>query len=360
LIELLVVIGMILVLATLALLVAPRVGERQRTATGAAQLQGTLFAAKQRAYRDRLVRGVRLLPNTASPAAVPGPGPAAVTPTDMTGIHPGMLLLIDHGRPGQEAVTVQETLPPGSPAPAGFATAFTRPHPPGFRITAVRATELKYLEQPDNFTAGWVSGSADGAGPTGTSTLTITFPAGTRVDLTGLVTVGQDYLYLRGGTEVHRILGVTAPRPAGPPPGQTTCTVTVTPLASPVPDGSQVGYWIERAPRPLAGEPIVNLPRDVAVDFFPTGDPRADPPYVLDVLFTPSGSVRQTGPGLGKYLYWVRNATLDSPFQGEPTLIAVYVTTGAVAAHPVNADDRGNPGPGGYYSFTRDGRDSGM
>src|SRR5262249_47275928 len=159
------------------------------------------------------------------------------------GIHPGMLLRIAHGSPDQEVVTVQDTLPPGSPTPAGFQATFTRPHPSGFRITAVRATELQYLEQPDNFTAGWVSGSADGAGPPGTSTVTITFPAGVRVDLTGLVAVGQDYLYLRGGTDVHRILGVTAPRPAGPP-GQTTCTVTVTPLAGPVPDGSQLGYWI--------------------------------------------------------------------------------------------------------------------
>src|SRR5262245_50092645 len=84
LIELLVVMTLIILLATLALLVAPRFSERQKTSMGAGQLQGWLFNAKQRAYRDRLARGVRFLPATSSAAAL-GPGPVTVTPQSTGG-----------------------------------------------------------------------------------------------------------------------------------------------------------------------------------------------------------------------------------------------------------------------------------
>jgi hypothetical protein len=376
LIELLVVMTLIILLATLAVLVAPRFSERQKTSMGAGQVQGWLFNAKQRAYRDKMIRGVRFLPFTTSQTPVGGAGLATVQPADppgmpagsgMNGIHAGSVIAVDVNQ-NPELVTVLAILP--GPPPQ-FTATFTKAHAVGFSITPGRATDLEYTEQPDNFTAGYISGSVDNPSATPpSSTLTITFPAGTSIDLTQIVGPG-DILFLRGGTEAHLVLNVPTPQPNTNPP---TGTITVTQLLSPIPPPpppSQVDYWIARGPRPLASEPILSLPQDIVVDFFPNTSPQRPvaqwaagqlaPPYVYDVLFTPTGPVQQRGAApMGKYVYWVRDASLDTPFQGEPTLISVYTNTGGIAAHPVSADDAGAVLNGSYYFFTQDGRSSGM
>ena len=60
LIELLVVIGLIAFMATLALAIAPGFSDSQKAAYAASKLQGWLAIAKQRAYRDKIISGVRL------------------------------------------------------------------------------------------------------------------------------------------------------------------------------------------------------------------------------------------------------------------------------------------------------------
>jgi prepilin-type N-terminal cleavage/methylation domain-containing protein len=60
LIELLVVIGIVLVLAAIAVFVLPSLMGNQRGSEGASQLQGWLLIAKQRALRDQAPRGIRL------------------------------------------------------------------------------------------------------------------------------------------------------------------------------------------------------------------------------------------------------------------------------------------------------------
>src|SRR5256885_10419789 len=66
LIELLVVIFIILVLASLALLLTPRMAEDQRVTRGADQVSGWLLIAKQRSFRDQVPRGVRLIPDASN------------------------------------------------------------------------------------------------------------------------------------------------------------------------------------------------------------------------------------------------------------------------------------------------------
>src|SRR4029434_3462926 len=60
-IELLVVIGIIIVMASMLILISPRFAEDQRTTRGADHVQGWMFIAKQRAFRDQQPRGVRLV-----------------------------------------------------------------------------------------------------------------------------------------------------------------------------------------------------------------------------------------------------------------------------------------------------------
>jgi hypothetical protein len=179
-----------------------------------------------------------------------------------------------------------------------------------------------------------------------------------------MVFPGPAYLYLRGGTESHLIQSATFTNAT--PPGNPSATATLmlaTPLLSDIPSPSKIDYWIELAPQPLTSEPLLTLPKDIVVDFYPLGlapGGSQNPSSVTDVLFTPNGTVRQNGSALGKFVYWVHDASLDTVFQGQPTLISVYTNTGGIAAHPVSADEAGTVLNGSYYYFTQDARSSGM
>jgi prepilin-type N-terminal cleavage/methylation domain-containing protein len=70
LVELIVVISLIIVLATIAILFLPTLSQRQRATDGAVQLQGWLNIAKQRALRDQTPTGIRLLANPNNPGLV--------------------------------------------------------------------------------------------------------------------------------------------------------------------------------------------------------------------------------------------------------------------------------------------------
>jgi prepilin-type N-terminal cleavage/methylation domain-containing protein len=61
LVEMLVVLSILAVMATLAVAIIPRVGERTKASRGSEIVQGTLLIAKQRALRDKQPRGVRLI-----------------------------------------------------------------------------------------------------------------------------------------------------------------------------------------------------------------------------------------------------------------------------------------------------------
>ena len=63
LVELLVVIGLLLLLVTLAVLIIPSINNAQQATQGATQLQQLMEIAKQTAMRDRAPRGWRLLPS---------------------------------------------------------------------------------------------------------------------------------------------------------------------------------------------------------------------------------------------------------------------------------------------------------
>jgi prepilin-type N-terminal cleavage/methylation domain-containing protein len=290
LVELLVVITIIAVVATLAVLIAPRFSERQRTSLGASQLQGWLFIAKNRAYRDQLNRGVRLLAGSPNPNYV---------------------------------------------------------------------TQLQYIEQPDDFTAGFVSQADNNPAP---PWVTFNFPANSAINMQTILAAapGPYYLWLSNTQEVHLI--------ASADPTLPNKIYLATPLTGAIPANSSVGYHIIRPPVPMSGESALQLPQGVAIDFSQVnGTPLSMPQTpnalqagYLDVVFTPSGSLQLSTVASGKYIFWVRDTGLDSAFQGEPALIAVYGRTGGIAAHPPNTDSAGTVLPGGYYFFTQDGYASGM
>src|SRR5438105_2599730 len=66
LVEMLVVLTLILILASITVAFMPRFQEKQKTARAADQLQGWLLIAKSLAKRDRTSTGIRLQPSRAN------------------------------------------------------------------------------------------------------------------------------------------------------------------------------------------------------------------------------------------------------------------------------------------------------
>jgi prepilin-type N-terminal cleavage/methylation domain-containing protein len=216
-------------------------------------------------------------------------------------------------------------------------------------------TDAQYIEQPDDLGGNSISALTN---PDPNLNLKI-IQFGPGTDLFNnepgnqnawLVQPG-DYLEVFGGGLMHQIQTVTAN------------TVT---LASPMPYAFSgvKQYRIIRQPVTSGDEPLT-LPNSVAIDVKTNADygnslssiTKADGTgFYIDVLFSPSGAVVAPGFPSDTINLWVRDVsdTLYTVFDREPTIIAVNVRTGLVAAHP--ADPTGAT----PYTFVNDGRASGM
>jgi prepilin-type N-terminal cleavage/methylation domain-containing protein len=372
LVELLVVIGIMAVLLALAVMIIPGVTDGQNNTRAATQLQQWIEIAKQRAARDRVPRGIRLLYNTV-PIVVPG-----AAPTDNQ------------------------------------------------FLQATRVVKLEYIEQPDPYTLGSaVVTVAPGVQKTMQSMATITptaqqvsFSNNDRTLTGGLGSQGLqpvqsgDYLELAG--VLYRIATVNGP---------TTLTLNTAVPASML-NSSTSNYRIIRQPRPIGDDPM-DMPEDIIIDVMPRyigstppakgaqwtpgpydlfssvdifGIPSTfSPDMPLDILFAPDGRVISTvGNNLAakdKIILWVRyvdpsNVDMPNGFNGfaskdisgnfnprfgnpnpgnpagipdnpanqppwgknDPTLVIIYPRTGLVTAQPVDTDWT-SP-----YTFTSSGR----
>ncbi len=106
-------------------------------------------------------------------------------------------------------------------------------------------------------------------------------------------------------------------------------------------------YRFFRQPRPLFGEPTLQLPQYVYVSVSNSLNIPANVNNENDIIFAPSGQV--INQSAGRIVLWLT----DDNNVSEPTLLTIYTLTGGVAAHPI--------APGGDpYAFTRDGNDSGQ
>lgn len=129
-------------------------------------------------------------------------------------------------------------------------------------------------------------------------------------------------------------------------------------------------YSVIRRWRPLAGEPILELPKGTCIDITknlqpPTPTPDIDSHYgrpvpiisgEVVVLFTPAaGLIDAAG---ARPAFWIRH----EENKGEPTLIYVVASNGSVGAHPVN--DELVPGMQNRkvrpFLFVEDGQGSGL
>jgi type II secretory pathway pseudopilin PulG len=324
--ELLVVMAIIIVIASMAALVAPRLRENQKTTRGAEQLQGWLFIAKQEAYRDKLPRGVRLVPDQNNPSwvreclyieqpeeyrggfiQVPSPyAPAQQNPQDKT---PWAYAFITR----QNAGPPLDLFNTGVLQPGDFLTLDVAPY------GSYRIMQVSFQNGNQGGGTQLVLGAADG------------------VTLHPLPSMGNSTL----GASINQ----------------------------------EVGFHITRQARPRAGEATLKLPKDIIVDLnqgfslFPGANynsPLLTGEFnnTLDIIFNPRGGMMginaTSGGNIGSTtILWVRDATKTYP-QGEHNLVAIYGRTGFVAAHPVNFSTPNAFNQIDPYLFVRDGKNSGM
>jgi prepilin-type N-terminal cleavage/methylation domain-containing protein len=364
LIELLVVLGIITVLATLVVAVAPRFGDRQRASRGASMLQSWLNLAKQRALRDRRPVGIRL--------------------------------------PHQDSALSATT--------------------PGYISGYV--TEVQYIELPDERIAGTIQVPFDYLPDNQVPPPKPPFPypsAATEYQFIGLkTTVPFDPTLPTAPLQAGDVISFTD-RPMANYAHRRIVSVQTPPNGSPVPVSKGIYYFyliqldqplpptsfatesylVSRKARPVVGEQVLQLPKDIAIDITNNGTPTSAPTWYrmypptantggtspFDILFSPSGQVIGTEGNLGSRIcLWVRDVSLNDPDPpagqaaifapgsqytdprklppGYNALITVYTRTGHVTSHPINPDgllpntmqipNQWNP-----FKFTQDGLTSG-
>jgi prepilin-type N-terminal cleavage/methylation domain-containing protein len=395
LVELLVVLGIMLVLMALAVvIVSSGLIDNHRLSAGSDRVSGWLLQARSKAFRDRLPRGVRFIPDAngyvREAQFIEVPEPYVPNPD---GNDQGFKLAYRYTEqdrvPGPGTYTAKEIFiiknVGSTPAEMDVAfneisagdtlkiSAFTTLH----RIVNVERRYAPYAPPLSVYYNGSVQSFpalkivlANDPFP---ATLPIQADTPKLTDLGGQYTAKSDANYLNPPF-LYTTTGFAIIRQARPMLGEQPLKFsanTMIQIAQPVSN-------LPAAPtfRPgTTSESLISMSLIPAIDQggTVTGNIQA---FNYDVLFGATGEV-QNNAGLGRVVLWmrnpdfiptsfgVRNANTDdrAAFDraGEMALITVYCKTGAVATHPVQLPVAGPTMSASHaYQFTKDGIASGL
>jgi hypothetical protein len=324
---LIVVMGIILLLASLAVAFYPDISTSERATRGASSLQGWLLIAKQRAKRDGLPTGLRFLVFTSGGFNFCNQMVYIQQPPDFA--------------VGRCTATSAPTVIP--------MTATLNVNVQGSQYTQLGAEDEFDVQNGDYF------------------------------ELYGGGYLRQIFSVSTSSTP-SSTLTMLNPQ-SWPTPGTGTSPVVApSTAANPGPN-----YRIVRQPRELPGEPVLTLPYNVAIDLNTASNVGgvagntqtfSNPPIrtslnptstynYREVVFSPAGAVIGSGnqnPYDGQIYLWVRDITVPNiapdPQQGNPTVIAVQTRSGLIGAYPV-APIKGVYNNDPFY-FTKVARSSGL
>ncbi|HEY2910598.1 MAG TPA: prepilin-type N-terminal cleavage/methylation domain-containing protein [Gemmataceae bacterium] len=325
LIELLVAMAVIVALASIALLVVPDALDNDRTTEGAAITRQTLMIAKSRAARDQAPRGVRLVvsidPNNVAKAG----NSQWVTELQYT-----------------------EKLPVYVPTNPGLGP--TDPNAPCVRFIYSFDTAGNVILAGANAPQCWI----DNLLPDDTALILAAIPPNSP-------TGGLLSLFSLGFSA--RLQGLISPPTTGSAgPGTTKLIVALDNFPTPqlgasgaiptppnpfitMPVYESFQFGITTPPRPLLGEPAVQLPGNICIDLASSGLPFGTD---FDVIFLPNGQVDPScsAGGLNQLFLWVRDYTKNGgdPIAyptavyaqgGEQQVVALKLKSGALGAFPI-------------------------
>jgi len=213
--------------------------------------------------------------------------------------------------------------------------------------------KFQYVEQPDDYVVGQIQTMGYGTPTPDTTKVVLSVSLNVDADPNNWAVQTGDYLEVLGGGTVHRII-------VDPSNGNLIALQSPLPYAI----GPTSSFRIIRSPRPT-GDELLELPDQVGVDITQNVTYTRQPgdftlPGYFDVLFAPSGEVITSGVTRATLDFWVRdyNSSTD-PLAGDPTILAVYVRSGAVAAHPPATMPAAPPPNWTPYAYVEDGRSSG-
>jgi len=333
LIEMLVTMALIATLAAMAMVVVPGILEKDRSVDASTTVQSWLQIAQARAQRDRLPRGVRLIIDmNKSPTTSPEmPDPLFATEAQYIESPP---------------VFVANPNPNASPPPSTDGGPYV---------------QFDYTLSP-----GGMGNPPAGSVVTRQCQI-FGLPLDKATQVASYASSGQQpSLWLPVLGTWHRITGVIGPLgPFNKP------TYTLVLFLDSYPDaqlGASTNYrtyhfGIYGPPRPLLGEPTMQLPKNTAVDLnLNVSWPNYIPPSPVpasgvvpdyDILFAPNGHLAYTAStrGFGHVFLVVReprqmklNASLSMDFTnpalipqgGEMMIVAIKAKSGAIAVAPVD------------------------
>ena len=350
LIELIVVIGILVVLATLAVKFLPNLDRHKGVPNAVAQLHGWVNLAKQQALRDGTPKGIRLIDDgggrVTSMQYIEQPEPVAPRGP---GIKIDMRLMLVY----DPLLFPNPNLPyPPNTGPLTVVTLYQDP------INTYTGA-LLLNPPPESMWLNW-----EGVNP------------GDCFQLTGSPT---------GFAGIRRFSYPPQGVPPAPPgPTQPSTAKYAQLVLDRKIDGSELPVGIQssnnfrviRQPRPLVGEPMLQMHKDVYIDltrshpcppsglfaqFFPpppngpqataAWSPNIDPstglPY-LDILFNSNGSVANAP--YGQIMLWVQHG--ERPLDN--LLLTIFTRTGKIAPYTIY-DGGGDP-----YSIARSGQTPGL
>jgi prepilin-type N-terminal cleavage/methylation domain-containing protein len=307
LIEMLVVIGIIVVLASLSVAIIPAVHNRTKAQRGADNTQGWLLIGRERALRDHAPRGIRLLVDADGYVR-------SMVFIEQPDVFTGGVLQFDPNDPTHAVVA-------GPDLTGGFgASTANQPYWP------VQVGD--YLQFQDG--TSYVISSVNMTPPP------LSVPSPNAIYTTNPMWLG--------------------PAGTNPPPGNTSNYVI---RRAP---RQTAGEDVLRLPDDVVIDLTLSRPSPMVLTSL-TGVTYAD------ILFTPSGALTGLlGDSNGKIILWLRDVTKDYPLPpnpqastGDQPLLVIYTRTGRVAAVQFN-NDPNVPAPGAYdpYFYAYDPRSSGL
>ena len=345
LVEMLVVMGIIVMLTAAAMLIVPGALDRNRSTDAVSTLRGWLEISQARAARDGAPRGVRLIVDMSKPHPTSNPASFTlseerlwVTEAQYIEAPPVMVFNPNPPYPNQ-FVTVGTALQPHPHTPRvefSYTVApMGSPTPPAGTVTGRQCT-LRGLDA--NQLALVQSSAASGQSA-------ISLPVlGTWHKITSVGAQQQEPVIVSGVTSFS--IEIILDHYPDTELGASTFYVTH-------------HFGIYGPPRPLLGEPTMQLPTNTCVDLNPNvSSPFGVVPSDYDILFAPSGSLAfsTTIAGDPHVFLCVRDFRKGSPMNlfnavqvregGEMMILAIKSRSGAIAVQPV--DYAGDP-----YSFAK-------
>ena len=383
LVEMLVVLGILLTLAAMTVAFLPTLNNYQKVQSGASRVQGWFLTAKQRALRDQVPRGIRLLVETINGRQVVRTLQYTEQPEDYS---LGLLTVSadsQHATVSGSGVDLGGGFDPSGNAsnlsfwpvqPGDFLMVGQDPTKPIFRITFVTSNNFSPANQITTANANLPVASASlyrvirapralaGEAPlllpqdvvidvTGDKDTNLN-PRASQIPNGGSASAVQYYDILFAPTGA--VTGVYFTYNAASVVLTTTATAGATSLS------------VNALPAALAaGQQILFHNANINVTVASAAAAGATTISVSPIGATIStgdvgegtGSTRSGFPG--KVILWMKDITQDMNSSGQSigqqALVTVYCRTGCISVHPVDTASPSTP-----FDFSQDGQDSGM